>query len=50
MWWSKSAVPPQPASIDMGLHIGNGVSLDAADDAGDAPHRPNVHMRRSARL
>jgi hypothetical protein len=28
----------------MGLHIGNGVSLDAADDAGDAPHRRNVRV------
>ena len=36
--------PPQPASIDMGLHIGNGVSLDAADDAGDVPHRRNVRV------
>ena len=49
MWWSRSAVPretlrAQPASIDMGLHIGNGVSLDAADDAGDVPHRRNVRV------
>ena len=29
--------------IDMGLLIGNGVSSDAADDTGDAPHRPNVY-------
>ena len=37
--------PPQPASIDMGLHIGNeGSLMYAADDAGDVPHRPNVHM------
>ncbi len=36
--------PPQPASIDMGLLIGNGVSPDAADDTGDAPHRPNVYV------
>ena len=28
-------------SIDMGLH---GVSLDAADDTGDAPHRPDVYV------
>ena len=28
----------------MGLHIGNGVSLDAADDAGDVPHRRNVRV------
>ena len=27
----------------MGLLIGNGVSPDAADDTGDAPHRPNVY-------
>ena len=25
---------PQPVSIDMGLHAGNGVSPDAADDTG----------------
>ena len=36
--------PPQPASIDMGLHVGNGVSLDAADDTGDAPYRLNVYV------
>ncbi len=29
--------PPQPVSIDIGLHVGNGVSPDAADDTGDAP-------------
>ena len=34
----------QLASIDMGLLIGNGVSPDAADDTGDAPHRPNVYV------
>ena len=28
----------------MGLQIGNGVSLDAADDAGDVPHRRNVRV------
>ena len=28
----------------MGLLIGNGVSSDAADDTGDAPHRPNVYV------
>jgi hypothetical protein len=27
----------------MGLLIGNGVSLDAADDTGNAPYRPNVY-------
>ena len=26
-----------------GLHIGIGVSLYAANDAKDAPHRPNVY-------
>ena len=31
-------------SIDMGLLIGNGVSPDAADDTGDAPHRPNTYV------
>jgi hypothetical protein len=36
--------PPQPASIDMGLHVGNSVSPDAADDTGDAPNRPNVYV------
>ena len=37
--------PPQPASIDLGLNVGNEVSLmHVADDTGDAPHRPNVHM------
>ncbi len=36
--------PPQPASIDMRLLIGNGVSPDAADDTGDARHRPNVYV------
>ena len=36
--------PPQPASIDMGLLIGNGVSPDATDDTGDAPHRPIVYV------
>ena len=28
----------------MGLLIGNGVSLYAADDTGDAPYRPNVNV------
>ncbi len=28
----------------MGLHVGNGVSLDAADDTGDAPYRLNVYV------
>jgi hypothetical protein len=28
----------------MGLLIGNGVSPDAADDTGNAPHRPNVYV------
>ena len=28
----------------MGQHVGNGVSLDAADDTGDAPYRPNVYV------
>ena len=36
--------PPQPASIDMGLLIEHGVSPDAADDTGDAPHRPNAYV------
>ena len=36
--------PPQPASIDMGLLIEHGVSPDAADDKGAAPHRPNVYI------
>ncbi len=31
-------------SIDMGLLIRNGVSLDAADDTGNAPYRPNVYV------
>ena len=35
--------PPQPVSIDMGLHVGNGVSPDAAD-TGDAPHRQNAYV------
>ncbi len=34
----------QPKSIDMGLLIGNGVSLDAAGDTGNAPYRPNVYV------
>ncbi len=34
----------QLKSIDMGLLIGDGVSLDAADDTGDAPYRPNVYV------
>jgi hypothetical protein len=34
----------QPKSIDMGLLIGNGVSLDAAGDTGNAPYRPNVYI------
>ncbi len=46
---SRSAVPRardprQPASIDMGLHVRNGVSLNAADDTGDAPYRPKVYV------
>ena len=28
----------------MGLLIGNGVSLDAADDTGDAPYYPTVYV------
>ena len=28
----------------MGLLIGNGVSLNAADDTGNAPYRPNVYV------
>ena len=28
----------------MGLHIGNGVSLYAADDTEDVPHRPNAYV------
>jgi hypothetical protein len=37
--------PPQPASIDMGLNVGNEVSLmHVADDTGDALHRPEVHL------
>ncbi len=28
----------------MGLLIEHGVSLYAADDKGDAPHRPNVYV------
>ena len=31
-------------SINMGLLIGNGVSPDATDDTGNAPHRPNVFV------
>ena len=34
----------QSASIDMGLLIRNGVSLDAADDTGNAPSHPNAHV------
>ena len=34
----------QLKSIDMGLLIGDGVSLDAADDTGDAPYCPNVYV------
>ena len=34
----------QPKSIDMGLIIGNGVSLDAADDTRNAPYCPNVYV------
>ena len=36
--------PPQPASIDMRLNIGNGFSIDAADGARDVQHRPNVYV------
>ena len=28
----------------MGLLIGNGASLDANNDTGDAPYRPNVYV------
>ena len=31
-------------TIDMGLLIGNGVSLDAADDTANAPYRPNAYV------
>ena len=54
MWWSRSKCSPtrdpsQPASIDMGLNVGNEVSLmHVADDTGDVPHRPN--NGRSARI
>ena len=47
MWWSRSADPRETlrnSPIDMGLHIGNSVSLDAADDAGDVPHRRNARV------
>jgi hypothetical protein len=33
----------------MGLLIGNGVSSDAADDTGNAPHRPNVYVTDAPR-
>ena len=37
--------PPQPASVDLGLHIGNGVRLYAAGDTeDDVPHRLNVYI------
>ena len=37
--------PPQPMLTDLGLNIGDDVSLmHVADDTGDVPHRPNVHM------
>ncbi len=37
--------PSQPASIDMGLNVGNEVSLrHVADDTGDVPHRLNVYV------
>jgi hypothetical protein len=36
--------PPQPASIDMGLHAETVSARDAADDTGDTPHRPNVYV------
>jgi len=37
--------PPQPMLTDLGLIIGDDVSLmHVADDTGDVPHRPNVHM------
>ena len=43
MWWSTSAVPLEIFSIDMGLNVGNEVSLmHVADDTGDVLHRPNV--------
>ena len=41
--WSSPCLV-QPKSIDMGLLIRNGVSLDAADDTGNAPYRPNVYV------
>ena len=34
----------QSNSSDSGLHVVNGVSPDAADDMGDAPHRLNVYV------
>ena len=41
--------PPQPASIDLGLNIGNDVSLmHVADDTGDMSHRPNAHHTTDA--
>ena len=51
MWWSRSKCgptrdPSQPASIDMGLNVGNEVSLmHVADDTGDVLHRPNVPIQ-----
>ena len=36
-------------SIDMGLLIENGVSLDAADYTGNVPYRPNVYVNDAPR-
>ncbi len=43
--WGPTRDPPQPASIDMGLNVGNEVSLrHVADDTGDVPNRLNVYV------
>ena len=44
---SPTRDPPQPVSIDMGLHIVS--DTDAADDTGDSPHRPNVYVTKVPR-
>jgi hypothetical protein len=37
--------PPQPMLTDLGLNIGDDVSLmHVADDTGDVPYRPNVYV------
>ena len=42
--WCWSAIPRETLHNPSRLHIGNEDSLDAADDAGDVPHRPIVYV------